>query len=44
MAIGGNLHYNLTPDEVKVLLLEELSPNKSVIIEEEEDDSDENNK
>ena len=44
MAIGGNLHYNLTPDEVKVLLLEELSPNKSVIIEEEEDDSDEDNK
>ena len=43
MAIGGNLHYNLTPDEVKVLLLEELSPKKSVIIEEEEEDSDENN-
>ena len=43
MAIGGNLHYNLTPDEVKVLLLEELSPNKSVIIEEEEADSNENN-
>ena len=44
VAIGSNLHYNLTPDEVKVLLLEELSPKKSVIIEEEEEDSDENNK
>ena len=44
MAIGGNLHYNLTPDEVKVLLLEELSPKKSVIIEEEEEDSNETNK
>ena len=44
MAIGGKLHYNLTPDEVKVLLLEELSPKKSVIIEEEEEDSNEANK
>ena len=44
MAIGGNLHYNLTPDEIKVLLLEELSPKKSVIIEEEEENSDENNR
>ena len=43
MAIGADLHYNLTPDEVKVLLLEELSPKKSVIIEEEEEDSNENN-
>ena len=43
MAIGGDLHYNLTPDEVKVLLLEELSPKKSVIIDEEEEDSNENN-
>ena len=42
MAIGGELHYNLTSDEVKVMLLEELSPKKSVIIEEdEEEQSDE---
>ena len=41
VAINGELHYNLTPDEIKVLLLEELSPKKSVLIEEEEDDSNE---
>ena len=43
VAIGGNLHYNLTPDEIKILLLEELSPKKSLIIEEQEEDSNENN-
>ena len=41
MAIGGELHYNLTPDEIKVMLLEELSPKKSLIVEEEEVESDE---
>ena len=41
VAIGGNLHYNLTPDEVKIMLLEELSPKKSVIIDEEEENSNE---
>lgn len=43
IAINGELRYNLTVDEVKVTLLEELSPNKSIIIEEEEADSSENN-
>ena len=43
MAIGGELHYNLTPDEVKVMLLEELSPKKALVIEEEEAESDEEN-
>lgn len=43
MAIDGKLHYNLTPDEIKVLLLEELSPKKAVLIEEEEEISDEKN-
>ena len=41
MAIGGELHYNLTPDEIKVMLLEELSPKKALVIEEEETESDE---
>lgn len=41
VAINGELHYNLTPDEIKVMLLEELSPKKSMIIEEEEEQSDE---
>ena len=35
MAIAGELHYNLTPDEIKVMLLEELGPKKSLVIEEE---------
>lgn len=43
VAINGQLHYNLTPDEIKVMLLEELSPKKSIIIEEEEEYSDEAN-
>ena len=41
IAIGGQLHYNLTPDEIKVMLLEELSPKKSAIIDEQEDDINE---
>ncbi len=36
MAINGELRYNLTIDEVKVTLLEELGPKKSIIIEEDE--------
>ena len=36
VAIRGELNYNLTPDEIKVLLLEELSPKKSMVLEEEE--------
>lgn len=43
MAIGGELHYNLTPDEIRVMLLEELSPKKSIVIEEEEEKQDEEN-
>lgn len=43
MAIGGELHYNLTPDEIRVMLLEELSPKKSIVIEEEEENQDEEN-
>ena len=41
VAVNGELHYNLTPDEIRVMLLEELSPKKSTIIEEEEEKSDE---
>ena len=40
LAINGELRYNLTIDEVKVTLLEELGPKKSIVIE--EDDSSEN--
>ncbi len=43
MAVGGELHYNLTPDEIRVMLLEELSPKKTLVIEEEEAETDEDN-
>ena len=43
VAIGGELQYNLTPDEIKVILLEELSPKKSMLIEEEDVENEENN-
>lgn len=42
MAINGELRYNLTMEEVKVTLLEELSPSKSIVIEEEVDSSENN--
>lgn len=43
VAVNGELYYNLTPDEIKVMLLEELNPKKAIIIEEEEDTNEENN-
>ena len=43
MAIGGELHYNLTPDEVKIMLLDELSPKKNIVIDETEEKSHEKN-
>ncbi len=43
IAIGGELHYNLTLEEVRLMLLEELTPKKSVLIDDEEDDINESN-
>ena len=43
VAIEGQLHYNLTPDEVKIMLLDELSPKKSIVIDEKEEKEDEKN-
>ena len=40
IAMNGELHYNLTLDEVKMTLLEELKPKNSVLIEEEENDEE----
>lgn len=37
IAINGELNYNLTIDDVKMILLEELRPKKSLIIDEEEE-------
>lgn len=41
IALGGELHYNLTLDEVKLMLLDELRPKKMTAIEEEEETIDE---
>ncbi len=41
VAVGGQLHYNLTPDEIKIILLDELSPKKALVVEEVEDKTDE---
>lgn len=38
IAIGGELHYNLTLDEAKLMLLEELRPKKTILLEEEEEE------
>ncbi|MBQ4633969.1 MAG: diadenylate cyclase CdaA [Bacilli bacterium] len=41
IAIDGELHYNLTIDDFKMMLLEELRPKKSIILDEEEGKDDE---
>ncbi len=41
-AIGGELNYNLSSDELKILLLDELKPKRSILIDEEEEDGDNN--
>lgn len=38
IAIGGELHYNLTLDEAKLMLLEELRPKKTIMLDEEEEE------
>lgn len=43
IATSGELNYNLTLDEFKLMLLEELRPKKAIELEEEEEIIDENN-
>jgi diadenylate cyclase len=43
IAIAGELNYNLTVDEFKMMLLEELRPKKEVVIDEEGEVNDEEN-
>lgn len=43
IAVEGQLHYNLTPDEVKIMLLDELSPKKGIVIDGMEEKSNEKN-
>lgn len=42
IAIGGTLHYNLTLDEFKLMILDELKPKKSLLLEEEASDEENN--
>lgn len=45
MAISGELHYNLTIDDFKIMLLDELRPKKTVLLDDEttgEEDNDDN--
>ena len=39
LAIGGELHYNLTLDELKLMILEELKPKKILLEDEIEEES-----
>ena len=41
IAMNGELRYNLTLDEVKLTLLEELTPKKSILLDGEDGDEDE---
>lgn len=41
IAMNGELRYNLTLDEVKLTLLEELTPKRNILLDEEEGDEDE---
>ena len=43
IAVNGELHYNLTLDEVKLALLDELNPKKTLLIRDEEEETSENN-
>ena len=38
IAVGGELNYNLTLDEFKLMLLEELRPKKDIVIDEDEEE------
>lgn len=42
IAIGGILNYNLTLDEFKLMILDELKPKKSLLLEEEASDEENN--
>ena len=41
IAIGGNLNYNLSLDDARMILVEELKPKKEVLLDDEFDDEEE---
>lgn len=42
MAVDGDLYYNLTLDEIKLRLLEELRPKKDIFVDDKEDNNESN--
>jgi diadenylate cyclase len=42
VAIAGELHYNLSLDEMKLMILEELRPKKTIVIDEDETEGETN--
>ncbi len=43
MAINGELHYNLTIDDFKIMLLEELRPKKTILLDDDDEINEEDN-
>ena len=44
IAVGGNLNYNLSLDDARMILIEELKPKKEILLDDEfEDEEDDNN-
>ena len=43
MAINGELHYNLTVDDFKLMLLDELRPKKTILLDDDESGEEDNN-
>lgn len=44
IAVGGNLNYNLSLDDARMILVEELKPKKEILLDDEfEDEEDDNN-
>ena len=40
IAINGELHYNLSLDDAKIMLLEELKPKREIVIDDEEEEEE----
>ena len=43
IAVGGNLNYNLSLDDARMILVEELKPKKEVLLDDEFDDEEDDN-
>ena len=43
IAVGGNLNYNLSLDDARMILVEELKPKKEVLLDDEFEDEEEDN-